>query len=241
MASKVNAKQASRQRLAAEAAERAAGERRARTTKIVVAVAVLALVVGGGIWWQVQRSAVDEVADPGPSVSSELLDDGVGVGAASAPVVDIYLDFLCPHCAELEERIGDTVAELAVAGDARVVVHPITVIDPTESARSAAAFGCAAGSEVVLGYQRALFDNAGGGFSADRLVEIGASVGLTDPAFVQCVQDGAQASWAEAVQAAATERGIRGTPTVFVNGAEMDLAATETAEGFLAELEAMDG
>ena len=240
MASRVNAKEA-RQRLAAEAAAQAARERRRRTMIIFAAVAVLVLAVGGGIWWQIQRTAVDEVADPGPQVASELLGDGVAVGDADGPVVDVYLDFLCSHCAELEDRVGEAVADLAVDGEARVVIHPITLIDPTESARSAGAFGCAAGSDSVLGYQAALFENAGGGFSAERLVEIGASVGLTDAAFVQCVEDESEADWATAVNAAATERGVRGTPTIFVDGTEMDIQATETAAGFLAEIAAMAG
>ncbi|MDQ3113477.1 MAG: DsbA family protein [Actinomycetota bacterium] len=242
MAGKVSAKQVTQHRLVAEAAERAARERRTRITRVVTAVTVLALAVGGGVWWQVQRSAIDEVADPGPSVSSELLADGIALGGAnSRPVVDVYLDFLCPHCADLEERIGDTIADLAASGDARVVIHPITLIDPAESARSAAAFGCAAGSDGVLGYQRGLFDNAGGGFSTERLVAIGASVGLTDAAFVRCVQDGTQAGWAAAVDAAAGERGVEGTPTILVDGAELDLAATVTPAAFMAELEALTG
>jgi protein-disulfide isomerase len=239
MSSRASAKQAARQRLAAEAAAAAARDRRSRTIKIVAGVAVLVLAVVGGIVYQMQRTAVDADADPGPQVSSELLADGIAVGDAEAPVVDIYLDFLCSHCAEMEERVGDTVADLALEGEARIVIHPITLLDPTESARSAAAFGCAAGTDSVLGFQKALFDNAGGGFSTERLVEIGASVGLTDAEFVQCVEDDSQAAWAEAVNTEATERGVVGTPTIFVDGTKMNLDATSTDDGFRAEIEAL--
>jgi protein-disulfide isomerase len=169
-------------------------------------------------------------------VPSVKLDDGVAIGAADAPVVDIYLDFLCPHCAELEERVGTAVADMAVDGDAKFVIHPITLIDPTESARSAAAFGCAAGSDSMLGFQKALFDNASGGFSTERLLEIGKSVGLTDSAFVECVQNESGLDWAAAVDAAATEHGVEGTPTIFVNGTKMDLEETETPGQFRAEI-----
>jgi protein-disulfide isomerase len=236
VASKVNAKQ-DRQRAAAAAAAQAERDQRSRRIKIIAGVTVLVLAVVGGIVYQMQRSAVDESADPGPQVPSERL--GVAIGEATAPVVDIYLDFLCSHCADLEERIGDEVADMAVAGDAQVVIHPITIIEPTESARSAAAFGCAAGSTSMLGFQQALFENAGGGFSTDRLVEIGASVGLTDDAFVQCVRDESEADWATAVNAAAAERGVVGTPTIFVDGTKMDINATGTAADFRAEVEAL--
>lgn len=240
MASRVNAKQ-QRQAAAAAAAAKAANERRARTTKIVAGVVVLVLIVAGGIWWQVQRASVDTVADPGPQVASEQLDDGVAVGEADAPVVEIYLDFLCSHCADLEERIGDAVAEMTAAGEMRLVIHPITLLDPAESARSAAAFGCAAGTESVLGFQKALFANAGGGFSTERLVEIGASVGLTDSAFVQCVEDESEADWAVAVDAARVERGVEATPTIFVDGTLMDIQATDTAADFRAEVAELAG
>jgi 2-hydroxychromene-2-carboxylate isomerase len=91
----------------------------------------------------------------------------------------------------------------------------------------------------VLGYQRALFENAGGGFSTDRLLEIGASVGLTDDAFVRCVRDESQASWAADVDAAANAQGVEGTPTIFVDGTEMDLEATLTTAGFRDEVAAL--
>ena len=240
MASRVNAKQ-ERQAAAAAAAAKAAKDRRARTTKIVAGVVVLVLIVAGGIWWQVQRTSVDEVADPGPQTPSEQTDDGIAVGEADAPVVDIYLDFLCSHCAELEERVGEAIGEMAVDGEAQIVIHPITLIDPTESARSAAAFGCAAGSESVLGFQKALFDNAGGGFSTERLLAIGASVGLDDTSFVQCVTDESESAWATAVDTAATSRGVDSTPTIFVDGTEMDIQATGTAESFRAEVAKLAG
>lgn len=240
MASKVNAKP-ERQAAAAAAAAQAAKDRRARITKIVAGVVVLVLIVAGGVWWQVQRTSVDTDADPGPQVSSEKLADGIAVGDADAPVVDIYLDFLCSHCAELEERIGSAVSDMAADGEIRLVIHPITLIDPTESARSAAAFGCAGGTESVLGFQAALFENAGGGFSTERLVEIGASVGLTDAAFVQCVEADAEADWATAVDTAATLRGVEATPTIFVDGTEMDIQATGTVASFRAEIAALAG
>ena len=146
MANRVNAKQ-QRQAAAAAAAAQAARERRSRTIKIVAGVAVLVLAVVGGIvvpdaTHGGRRSRRSWPAGRPPS----SFDDGIAVGEAEAPVVEIYLDFLCSHCADLEERVGDAVADLAVDGEAKFVIHPITLIDPTESARSAAAFGCAAGT-----------------------------------------------------------------------------------------------
>lgn len=233
MASKQSAKEQARARIAAERAALAARERRDRTIKIVAGLVVLTLVVGGGIWWQTSRNQVADTADPGPQVAAERLDDGIRIGSGG-PVVDIYLDFLCTHCADLEERVGDEIATMAEQGEATFVVHPLTFLNPAESARSAAALSCAAGTESVLGYQAALFANAGGGFSTERLVEIASSVGLTSDDVVSCIETDAEAGWAAATDAAARERGIEGTPTIFVDDTEIALALTETPEAFRA-------
>ena len=199
----------------------------------VIAVAVVLLVVvGAGIWWQLSRSAVT-VEDAGASAPAELLDDGVAVGTADAPVVEVYADFLCPHCLELEERLGATIDELVTSGEARLVLHPVSFIDPTESARSAAALGCAAETTSVLGFQRALFANAAGGFATERLVEVATATGLDDDV-VQCVRDEAQLEWAAAVDTAARDRGVGGTPTIFVDGEELPIEQTADPAMFLA-------
>lgn len=241
MASRAERKQRLRERLAAEQAAAEAQARRGRALRIGAVVVALALVVVGGIWWQTNRSALT-VPDSGlPAVAAEQVDAGIALGTAAAPVVDVYVDFLCPHCAEMEERIGPAVAELAESGDARVVLHPVSYIDPEESARAAGALACAVGTEQVLAYQAAMLANQGGGFGADRLVEIATAVGIDDAEVEQCIRDEGEAGWAADVDAAARDLGVAGTPTVFVDGVEMPIEATETPETFLAAVEELAG
>lgn len=239
MAHRNDQRRMARERLAAEQAAQEAAARRQRLIRIAAVVVALVVVVAGGVWWQVQRTAVS-VTPTGPSVQGERLPDGVAVGAADAPTLDVYMDFLCPHCLELEERIGDTIDYLVTTGDARLVLRPITLIDETESARSAAALGCAADSTAVLGFEHALFQNAGGGFSTDRLVEFATVAGLDDDV-AQCIRDDAELDWAAAVDAAATAAGVEGTPAVFVDGVEMPLESTSDPETFLAAFEDLVG
>ena len=180
-------------------------------TPIVVALVVLALVVVGGIWWQVQRVGGRRGRRPRSAGALGAARRRRSRSATpTAPVVDIYLDFLCSHCAELEERIGDAIADMAVDGEARFVIHPITLLDPTESARSAAAFGCAAGSDVGARLPAgAVRRTPAAGSPPIGWWRSARRSGSTDAAFVQCVEDESEADWAAAVDAAATERGRR--------------------------------
>jgi protein-disulfide isomerase len=239
MAHRSDNKRLARERLEAERAAREAAERRRRRLTIVAAVTALVVAVAGGIWWQTSRSAVS-VADAGPSAPAQLAATGIEVGEADTPVLDLYSDFLCPHCQELDERIGTTIDDMVTAGEVRLVLHPVSYIDETESARSAAALACSADSESVLGFSRALFENVAGGFSTERLVEIATATGLGSEA-VSCIRDGSQLSWAAEVDAAARERGVAGTPTIFVNGDELPITATETADAFRAAFEELAG
>ena len=55
---------------------------------------------------------------------------------------------MCPHCKEFEESSGSAMDRLGSEGKARVVYHPIAILDNASttdySTRSAAAAACAA-------------------------------------------------------------------------------------------------
>jgi protein-disulfide isomerase len=65
------------------------------------------------------------------------------------------------------------------------------------------------------------------------LIRIGGTVGLVDPDFAECVRDGTYEPWTEHVTEAASARGVTGTPTIFVNGKEIE----RTPEAFAAAIE----
>lgn len=70
-------------------------------------------------------------------------------------------------------------------------------------------------------YKNALFANqpeeGGPGLSDDQLTQLGLALGL-DPGFARCIGEHRYLDWAAYVTTRAVERGVTGTPSVFVDG-----------------------
>ena len=210
--------------------EQLARERRRKRTLWTSVVAVGALVIAGMIGWALyssQRSG-DYTAPRGAT------DAGTGIVVGNGPVtVDVYEDFICPACGQFERSSGASLDQLVAEGRARVVYHPIAILDRYSttgySTRSSTASGCAADGGKYREYAKALFERqppeGGAGLSDEELVSIGASVGLDRDGFGSCVRAGAYRSWTAHVTDAASERGVTGTPTVLVAGAPVQSSA----------------
>ncbi|GAA0796950.1 DsbA family protein [Spirilliplanes yamanashiensis] len=208
---------------ARQAKEALAAQERKRRALFAGAVAVVVLIVAGLIGWAVwagQKDGGDSGATP----------PAAGFTAGTGPVaVDIYADFMCPACNQFEQQTGPTVDQLAAEGKITVTYHPIAILDRFSngtqySTRAAAASAAAAEGGKFVPYLKALYAQqpAEGtdGLSDDRLVEIGRSVGLGDE-FAATVKDGTYRGWAKRTTDAASERGVTGTPTIYVAGQEL--------------------
>ena len=142
-------------RTAAEASER----RRERTVRLVLVLVVLVVVGGiiGAALWSTKKDEkpIDANAPLPAGISKEQL--GAPVGAATKPVLDVYEDFQCPACANLEKVLGPTINQLANQGKVRVNLHPMTFLDSNlnndASLRAAAAFGCAVDAGATAKYR----------------------------------------------------------------------------------------
>lgn len=225
MSSRAGRKQAAR-----VVREQIARERRRKRTIWTSLVAVAALVIAGMIGWAVYASQRSGEYNT-PRGATE---DATGIVVGSGPVtIDIYEDFICPGCRQFDSTAGDTVGRLVAEGKVRVVYHPVAYLNrlsSTEySTRSSAASGCAADGGKFAQYAAALFDRqppeGSAGLGDDELIQIGTSVGLNANSFGSCVRDGTYKTWTEHVTAAASERGISGTPTVFVAGSRVEPSA----------------
>jgi protein-disulfide isomerase len=206
-------------------ARQQARERAHRRAWIAAGIAVALLVVAGFAGWyayQSQRPDRPATAAPPPAGA-----DASGVRVGSGPVVvDVYLDFMCPHCREFEDEAADTLGRLVTDGKATVVYHPLAFLDSASSTdystRSAAAAGCAADSGRFVDYVAALYAQqpaeGTAGLSQAQLINLGAVAGVNDDAFAQCVRDDRYAAWVDGVTEQAVRRGITGTPTVLVDG-----------------------
>ncbi|ADP79267.1 DsbA family protein [Pseudofrankia inefficax] len=209
-----------RERAAAARAQAAARERRRKQMIVlasVLGVIILAAVIG--IVVQNTRQHSKPVVLPATATGQ---DNGIVVGKATAPVtVDFYEDFQCPICRQFETTTGSTVRSLIDAGKIKAVYHMMSFIGP-DSVRAANAGAAAANDGKFEQYHQVLFANQpaenSGGFSNDRLIQLGSQVGLTSPAFTSAVRSGRYDGYVAKVADSASKRGVTGTPTVMVDG-----------------------
>jgi protein-disulfide isomerase len=208
--------------------QRAAEKRRAVTvwTSIaVVAVLLIAGVVGYGLYSSQKDDTASATTPPG------AVDDGTAFASGDGPVtIDIYEDFMCPVCHEFETSSGATLKQLVTDKKVTVRYHPIAILDRysngTEySTRAAAAAAAAGAAGKFAEYHQVLFDNQpeenSNGLDDAKLIDLGKSVGLTDAAFGDAVNSGKYESWATKVTETASAKGVTGTPTVLVNGRQL--------------------
>jgi protein-disulfide isomerase len=210
---------------------------------IVVIVLVLALGAGVGVQYYRGHSKVEVSSNgrpepavvTGPGTSGK----GVTVGQSGAKVnIDLYLDFRCPHCAEFEEASGATVDKLVQDGTATVTYWPLQFVNPDASPRLANAFAAAAANGKALSFVDELYGDFSKSWTTDQLLELGKQLGVGDAKFQQAVQDNTYASWLESVGTAADDRGVTGTPTVFVNGKQLE-SDQLTADGLQKAVDAI--
>lgn len=198
------------------------------STSTLVAVVVLVL-FAGAVGFGVYRAQ----AGAGGDLPAGATAAGVAVGDPNAPAtIDLYLDFQCPACRQYEQQVGSTIDELVASGQARLVYHPVAYLNRFSStqysSRSSAAAGCAADAGVLPRFAQLLYANqppeGGAGLPDDQLVALGTQAGAGD-GFAACVQDGTYAGWTRSVTDAASQAGVNATPTVLVNGREVEHTA----------------
>jgi protein-disulfide isomerase len=154
--------------------------------------------------------------------------DGYGVvlNANATPKIDVYVDYQCPICKNFEIINGGYLAEIAASGKAKIVYHPMTFIG-AESILAANAAACAADEGKFLDMNIALFQNQSGTensglWTGDYMKRLGNSIGLKSAAFEKCVTDGTYVDWTKNVADASAKANVNGTPTVKVNGKDLD-------------------
>ena len=171
---------------------------------------------------------------------------GVVFGKPAAATVDIYEDFQCPNCRNLEQAIGTVLDADVRANRAQAHFHSIAILDASSnndySSRAANAALCASDVSVdtFVEYHNYLFkpdiqpaEGAGGRTNGD-LETYGQKIGLSGSdltTFDRCVAQNTHKALVEAMTEDASKKGIIGTPTVLVNGKKIDntLAAYQAA------------
>lgn len=193
----------------------------------VVAV-VLALIVGA-VWWQLSRNSGP--IEPPANASGY----GFSVGEDDAETeVEIFADYLCPACAQFEGATEQPLAAALEDGKVKVTHFPIVVLDRAGDYSERAANAVAVvldkhGPEVALEFNRALFAQQPESGSAlpgdDWLVDLAVQSGADESEVRDGIEDMAFERWVKEGTQEADRRRVRSTPTIFIDGEQVEFEA----------------
>ncbi|MFD4757558.1 DsbA family protein [Streptomyces sp. NPDC058439] len=245
-------KAAARERLRTER-ERQAKRDKARRQIIVgvSAVGVLAI-VGAGTWgvMQLNKPSRWEAAKDAKNVTAPKNTSGengttVVIGKSTAKkTLELYEDSRCPICGTFEQAIGETVHKDVDAGKYKIKYIGATFIDNmsngegSKNALSALGAALNVSPEAFLDYKYALYstkyhpEETDDKFKDDAyLIKIADSVDSLkgNKAFQKDVEDGTYDSWAMKMSAAFDKSGVRGTPTLKMDGKALTDGKSENA------------
>ena len=227
-AAKREARRARTERARIQAEERRKkAKRKEQLTRFGLIGAVLVLVVGG--WLLITNLGSDK---PTTAPAGATSDYGLVVGDADAPKsIVIYEDFLCPFCGQLEDTVGDRLDAAVEAGDVNVEYRPLAFLErisdySPEAANAFAVVLDESGPEVAKEFHDVLYDNQppeSGPFpDKDQLVEWAVDAGADEEAVRPGIEDMAFEGWVEAASEAAADADVDATPTVLVDGEQVE-------------------
>lgn len=213
-----------------------------------VLAAVIILVVGGffiatKVFGVGQREAVS--VDFATTADEQLKIDEQGaiiVGKDGAPKIDMYEDFMCPACGNLERQYGEQISEAVKNGELQIVNHYMNFLDRQSgsgeySTRAIAAMQCVASKDTLDNYlavRQAVFTNqpheGGGDLTAVDLGKLAEEAGASEES-VKCIEGlGAEGgdnmdkakSTGENSQKHLTDQGLQpSTPTIAQDGEQV--------------------
>ncbi len=212
-------------------------EARSRTLYLngsIVLVIVLVSLIGIGV--QAGRAKISNVVTGTNATAA-----GVVFGKPAAATVDVYEDFGCPICKHFESTVATKLDQQVRGNIAQVRFHPISILDGNSpnrySTRSANAALCVSDSSVddFVAYHNLLY--AGTFQPTEGTAGPGDAqlTGLAQQAHVpksatgslsNCILNGKYEPLVAQLTEKASEAGVTGTPTVFVNGKQVTASAS---------------
>jgi protein-disulfide isomerase len=217
------------QRAAAVRVEQERKERNRRLALVVGIIVLLGAIVAGGTWYS---SGGGTAKQPTGSTAAHVTasEIGLNVGDKSAPVkVVIYEDFQCPYCRELESSTRTFLRESAAKGKVYVEYVPINLLSQLPySAKALNAFAAVLhGStpKAALALHDLLYDNQPYEQDSAKVTDgqIAAWVkqaGADNPTVTDAMKT-RDLTYFTVVNQVMASQGIRGTPTVLVDGKEL--------------------
>ena len=236
-----------------EARKKAARERTTYLTAALGVLVVLVAVIGIGVQSNRAKILGDTIIDHGN------VQNGVTVGNSAKVTVDLFEDFQCPACLAFEQSVGPTLAADIAAGKVQARYHMLAFLNASSngnnySTRAANAAICASDIDVATfqKYHAILYgkDSTGqnnqpaegsNGRTDIQLEDYGKQAGITGDnfsTFQQCVSTQEHKAYVQAVTDNASKRNVVQTPTVLINGKELQ---DTSLNGFNAAVKAAGG
>jgi protein-disulfide isomerase len=189
---------------------------------LVVVAVVVALVVGSS------RGPAAPQALP-PSAAGAGQPFAVGEATDGKPVLDLWEDFQCPACQQLETSLGSTITELVQSGSVQVNYHMLSFLDASlgndSSKRAVMAAAAADEQGKFLEFHALVYANQpaeGAGFTSAQLEEWAEAAGVEDmEQWRESYSSGKYEDYARSVQEAGNEAGIASTPTIKLDGKDV--------------------
>jgi protein-disulfide isomerase len=193
-------------------------------TRNLVIGMVLFIVAVGIIFSFISNRASSNFAIP--AAVSEADGYGIVLNPTATPTIDIWVDYQCPACRSFEILNGGYINEIIAQKKAKVVFHPLTFIG-AESIIAANAAACAADENKFIDMNLALFQNQAsskdsGKWLGDAMLALGDSIGIKSDSFKECVREGNYVKWTRNVTDASASKNVNSTPTIRINGKDLD-------------------
>jgi protein-disulfide isomerase len=218
-----------------ESRRKAARERSLWLNGSIATVVVLVALIGIGV--QANRAKIAGSL----SAANASVKDGVVFGKKAAATVDVYEDFQCPACAQFESILGPTLQNLGEAGKAKVVYHVKNFLDDNlgndSSTRAGNAAFCASDAGRFQEFHNQVFAHQpakeGAGYTDETLKGFAQAAGISGAALTtwqKCLDAGTYVDYVNSVEHQSFSDGVRGTPTIRINGSDVELQSIGTPE-----------
>lgn len=213
---------------------------------IIAAIIVIAIVIAVFVTQANKSGSYSSAVPKGGTSNADGLRAYPDVTLKSgAPTVDIYEDFQCPICNDMENANGAQILADARSGKIKLLWHMMTFLQDNmrnAPASTIAANGlyCAADAGKAAGYHRATFagqrpekqEAQGDTFTNADLKKYGKQAGITGAAlakFNSCVDKVTYQKYVKATADQAAKNGVTGTPTLFINGKKINNSSADYA------------
>ena len=230
---------------AAKAVAAARAERQRRNRIIITAsvCAVLLVVVIGAVSWAVYEANKPKTI-PTASITANYpvkLDKGTVVaGKDSAKVkIEIYEDFMCPYCGDLERGSGKQMQQALNNGTLQVRYRIVDLLKnsstpPGYSDRAAnIAFGTVAAGKFAE-FHWSLYhhqpEEGGPGYSNDQMIDLATRLGVDKDKITKVVKQKTYKKYPAQQLKAMQQAGLSGTPAVINNGKQVKIDKLSSPE-----------